>query len=178
MGSAGGAVGLDSHFSAVDIFQDLFADDIASLPGTGDSAVVKQNELLAVLGGQVQVVTDYDYGELTVAMQATQKFVDADLVGNIQMAGGLVEHEQIGLLSKGHGNKDPLALAGRNLGDQLISQIGNGGVGHGVGGNPVVAFAQALETLEVRVSAKQNDLLDGEWQVDVYGLSQTGEPFG
>lgn len=75
-----------------------------------DAAAGEQDEMIAVLSGEGQVVHGRYDGEAEGATQAVDEFEHRLLAADVERRGRLVQQQQRGLLGERAGDADPLAF--------------------------------------------------------------------
>ena len=93
-----------------------------------EAARLEQGDGVGVGGGQVEAVQRGHDGDT----QFPDEFEDVELVADVEVVGGLVEHEQPRLLGQCAGQQHPLAFAAGQLTDPPVPVGGQAGARHGV----------------------------------------------
>src|SRR5690606_39783185 len=89
------AIDLDCFgVNSVDLQQQIRIEYLLGTAGRDDATAIEHYQFGAVAGGQVQVV-QHDDGGCSQAPEHAQQFV---LIADIQVVGGLIEQQVIGLL--------------------------------------------------------------------------------
>src|SRR2546430_3849144 len=127
-----------------------------------DLARAQQQRAVAELGGRVEIVRDEQDRHAALAVQPPQQRRRLGLVAQVEMRGGLVEHEQPRLLGQRPREQRPLALAPRELLERQRSQCERLRRRHGRprGGDVGGVLEEAAR--RVRVTAHQHELFDRE----------------
>src|SRR5262245_59942812 len=102
-------IAVDAQRRAEARLEDLLAQDRLRRSRRHDPPAVEEEDPLGELGGEVEVVEDGHPGEAG-AIRGEEPVEDLDLVGDVEVGGGLVEEEELGLLRERLGEEDPLAL--------------------------------------------------------------------
>src|SRR5690606_9562862 len=100
--------------------QEVGGEYLDGWPVGDDPPVVDHGDSVEVTEHQVEVV---DRGHHR-GVQAVQRVHEPESPGGVEMVGGLVEHEQRGLLGEGSGQDDPVALAAGEAGAGLVATPG------------------------------------------------------
>src|SRR5690606_14388053 len=101
-----------------------------------------------------------------------------ELVVHVEVGGGLVEEEDVGLLDEGLGEEDALLLA---AGERAERAVGEAAEVHGVecGADTVPVFVrEPFEPSVVRCAAEEDELLDREVELERRTLADEREPPG
>ena len=113
----------------------------------------------------VHVVGDEQVGQALVALQALQQHQHLLLDGDVERAGGFVEHQHLGLHDERTGNGQALALAAREGMGVTCQQAGELGLrkAHlGQRGQHLVAPLGGAQAGLVHLEAFAHDFFDGE----------------
>src|SRR5919201_1965520 len=121
--------------------------------------------------GESDVVQHGDHGQIARA----RELADAELVGEVEMRGRLVEQEDVGLLRERHREDDALALAAGELPEGSIREVGRVDVRHGACDRVVIAVGESTEGPRVRRAAERDDLAGREREGRVERLRHQGE---
>src|SRR5438876_4005093 len=143
-------------------FQQPLLEDVDGGADARDLARAQQQQAVAELGGQVEIVRDEQDRHAALAVQPPQQRRRLGLVAQVEMRGGLVEHEQPRLLGQRPREQRPLALAPRELLERQRSQCERLRRRHGRprGGDVGGVLEEAAR--RVRVTAHQHELFDRE----------------
>ena len=87
--------------------------------GGHQTTVIEQDELVAASGGQVEIVQDDDRRRRNGRHQGEQ----LELVPDVEVVGGLVEQQMVGVLGDGPSDERTLPFTAGQLGDEPIGQI-------------------------------------------------------
>lgn len=134
--------------------------------------------MVGVLGCLAEVVQDGQAGKTSIAHFAPDESVDGDGVSDVQVSGGLVENENIGLLGEGPGNGDPHLLAPGQLPHPLAGQVDQIGTLEDLVDDPVVLGRGSEHGALMGGSAHHDDLADAEVEGDDGLLGDDGDPPG
>src|SRR5206468_2299674 len=143
-------------------FQQPLLEDVDGGADARDLARAQQQQAVAQLGGQVQVVRDEQDRHAALAVQAPQQRRRLRLVAQVEMRGGLVEHEEPRLLGQRPREQGALALAARELLERQRSQRERLRRRHGGARGGDVGGVLEEAARRVRVTAHQHELLDRE----------------
>src|SRR5699024_6595846 len=95
-GGAGDGVGHDAGVQGED-FVDHPLGDHGGRGALGvDLAVADRDQVIGVAGGEVQVVQDDADGGAAVTVQVADHVEDLELVGDVEVGGGLVQQQHLG----------------------------------------------------------------------------------
>src|SRR6266850_2546497 len=143
-------------------FQQPLLEDVDGGADARDLARAEQQQPIAQLGGQVEIVRDEQDRHPALAVQSPQQRRRLRLVAQVEMRGGLVEHEEPRLLSQRPREQRALTLAARELLERQRRQRQRLGGRHG-GARRRGVFRVLEEAARcVRVAAHEHELLDGE----------------
>ena len=81
----------------------------------------------------VGVVRDHE-DRVARAVQLAEKFHDDGFVGFVEIAGGLVGEDQLGLIDQGAGDRDALLLAAGELRGEMREAVAEADATQGFGG--------------------------------------------
>ena len=95
-------------------------------------------------------------------LQRLQKLQHLQLVGHVQVGGGLVQKDEARVLGERHGDPGPLALAAGKRVDGALGQAVQVRDGKGPVDDAPIIVGQASEAPLVRVAAKGYQLAHGE----------------
>ena len=99
----------EPHIHIKGVLDDLRGDDLPA-SGVGYHTFFQEEELVAEGQRLVQIMEGRENGDVLFLGRFPGLFDDELLVGNVQIAGGLIENHQLGYLGHGPGNGDFLAL--------------------------------------------------------------------
>ena len=99
----------------VDSAEVLLVDDLVGSTDGEDGPLVHHDDVIGVLGGDVDVVADHDDEDLLVDGEVLEHLGDVELVPDVQVGGGLVQQQDLGLLHESPGEHDLLVLSGGEL---------------------------------------------------------------
>ena len=143
----------------------------------GDLAAGGQEQQpVAHLGGEVQVVGDEQDRDAALAVQSAQQGGRLRLVPEIEVGRRLVEDEEPRLLGERPRHRRALALAAAQAVEPLRGELEHAGRLHrGAGALPV---GRALEVAlgRVRIAPHQDQLLDRERELGRHALRDHGDP--
>lgn len=159
---------------AEDAGQQLGGQDGVRGPGGDDPAAVDDMDQVAVQGGQIQVVQGGEHGQAAVADQGE----DFQLVGDVEVVGGLVEHEDPGLLGEGAGDQDALPLAAGEAEEAAFGQVSRADPRQRLVAEAAVLVGCPGHRSLVRQTSHGHDLGDGEVEFGDRVLRKCGQSPG
>src|SRR5213594_2570401 len=106
----------------IDRLQHLLAYDLVGRSYPKDLTIVQQEQPIAVLGGEVQIVRNKDNGQPILGVQAPEDRADIELVAQVEEDGRLVEQQDPGCLRQRTGDDGPLAFPIGDLADRPTGQ--------------------------------------------------------
>lgn len=133
-----------------------------------DPAVRDHVQEVAVGGGEIQVVERRQHGEAARPDQGE----DVQLVGDVEVVGGLVEDEDLGSLGESAGDEDALFLAAGQGQEPAVGEMGDARAVHGSGADRPVVGGRPVP---VRVPSHADDFGDGEVELGGGLLRQRGQ---
>lgn len=77
----------------------------------GDPPLLHHHEVIGVAQGEIQIVDDHGDGLALAAVQVAHEGHEVVAGADIQIGGGLVQHDEVGVLGERAGQMRPLALA-------------------------------------------------------------------
>ncbi|BDZ64965.1 hypothetical protein GCM10025877_19030 [Agromyces mangrovi Wang et al. 2018] len=89
-----------------------------------DDQAVGDGDAPIAAGGQVVVVGDDDEGDAALALQAEEDVLDLGAGRGVEVAGGLVGEDHIGVVDEGARDDDALLLAAREVGGLVLRLVG------------------------------------------------------
>ncbi len=132
---------------------------------------MQQHHLVAVAGGQVEVVQDHDGGDAECAHEL-QHLV---LVPDVEVVGGFVEQQVVGALCQRTRDEHPLLLAAGQPGDDAVGEVPGTHLRQSCGRELVIRDRVALERPKVGRSSQQDRLGHRQRDVGVLVLGDDGE---
>ncbi|OLL89037.1 Macrophage infectivity potentiator-related protein [Pseudonocardia sp. Ae356_Ps1] len=123
-----------------------------------DAARGQHGDQVGVLGGVVEGVQRGDDGDPEVPGQPQ----DSELVTGVEVVGGLIEHQDPGLLGQRTGEEHPLAFPAGQLRQRTGGERGTAGALQRVGDDGGVAGAGTPERAQVRGATEHHGLPRGE----------------
>ena len=97
----------------------------------GNFTAVHQQNGVGIVQSQIQIVQNHNYG-FALAVQLLHQIHNVQLMVDVQIGGGFVQHQELCVLSQCHGNEGSLSFAARQIAETLISQIRHSCRFHGV----------------------------------------------
>jgi len=155
-------VGDDPASESEHIVHEGLGDHVVRRAGGDEGAGAHRDEVVAVAGGLVEVVEHEHDGALVALVEVDEQVEDVDLVGEVEVGGGLVEQHEVGALGECHGDPDALALpAGEFVDGSFGERDGRGGA-HCVGDDGFVGRGPLSEPLLVGVAATGDKVRYGD----------------
>src|SRR5690606_36891854 len=124
---AGDGVGGDQGVQREDLLDHGRGDHVGGRALGVDGAAADGNEVVGVAGGELEVVEHDRDGGAAAAIQLSHHVEDLELVGDVEIGGGLVQQQHLGALGEGH--RDPYALAlpaGELVAQAVLERVGAG----------------------------------------------------
>jgi len=88
-----------------------------------DLALTHQRELIAISGGEIEIVEDAQDRQISIPGKAKREIEHGQLMGEIEVSRGFVEEQDSGLLGQGARQQETLALTARDLANSSISEV-------------------------------------------------------
>src|ERR1043166_6050318 len=82
---------------------------------TDNSAIAQQNQSIKVTSCKIQIVNRSDHSKAPRTIQSRDQVEDFSLTRDVQLAGRLVQQENLRFLCQSHSNDDALAFASAQL---------------------------------------------------------------
>jgi len=114
---------IDLSIHEEDIAHVLRSDDIRAAPDADDLALLHQDYLVAVSGGQHEVVGHNDDEDLLLVHKLSHEVHQVELVVDVEMQGRLVQKHDVGLLHEGPGDHHPSELSAAELVDVPVYEV-------------------------------------------------------
>ncbi|GAB2817508.1 hypothetical protein GCM10027073_56570 [Streptomyces chlorus] len=140
--------------------------------GSDDPSTVDDVDEVAVERGEVEVVQRGEHGQPAGAYQGQ----DLQLLSDVQVVGGFVQHQHLRLLSERAGDQDPLLLTAGEREESAVGQMTGADSLQGGATRPPVLVGGTGHRLLVRQPAHGHDLGHGEVELRGRFLRQGGEP--
>lgn len=105
----------DIRFDAVHVMDDIGSDHILRLPVGVDLPFAEHDHPVREPGRDVEVVADDENDDASPVGDVPEESHRVDLMIDIQVGRGLVEHQELRLLGEASGDHHPLMLAGGEL---------------------------------------------------------------
>ena len=96
------------------------------------TAAVHQEDLIGILGGQIQFMGDHNYGVAVVRREAAKSIQEAHLRGDVEMQRGLVKQQKQRPLRQGASKNYPLLFSAGELVHPAIAELGGADLEEGV----------------------------------------------
>jgi len=90
-----------------------------------DAPIAHERELIAIGGGEVEIVEDAENRQVALPGQAQHEIEDDQLMREIQMSRGLVEEQDGRLLGERARQKQTLPLSARDLTGAPVDKVGS-----------------------------------------------------
>lgn len=113
-----------------------------------------------------------------VAVERLQKLQHLQLVGHVQVGGGLVQKDEARVLGERHGDPGALALAAGKGVDGARGEVAQMRDGKGPVDDALIVVGQAPEALLVRIAAQRHQLAHSEPRRRLGRLGQQRHPAG
>ena len=84
-------------------------------PWAGDPPLLHHHEVVGVAQGEIQIVDDHGDGLALATVQVAHEGHEVVAGADVQIGGGLVKHDEVGVLGERAGQMRPLALAAGEL---------------------------------------------------------------
>ena len=127
--------------------------------------MIQQQDLIAVLARQIQIVRDQYDGQPSLPIQPLNDTSNIQLMMEIQKCRGFIQQQDLRFLHQRPGNHRPLSFPTRHFGHQAISEMCNIKLFHGVlCHRPILGIfpMPSSPTLMMRRPAHQHHLGDGK----------------
>src|SRR5215218_6953108 len=152
----------DAHVDVEHLADERLGDDLRRRAGGDDRSPAERDDLVGVACGLVEVVQDHEDRASVAGVELGDQLQDGELVGEVEIGGGLVEQQQVGLLGERHRDPCALALPAGQLVDEPPGEVaGGGGFERAREGGFVFAAPAPQEPL-VGVAALGDELAHGE----------------
>src|SRR2546429_559947 len=96
------------------------------------TAAVHQKDLVGIFGGEIQFVGYHDYGVAAVRTKAAKGIQEADLRGDVEVQGGLVEQQKQRPLREGASEDHALLFSAGELVHPAITELGGADLQEGI----------------------------------------------
>ena len=96
------------------------------------TAAVHQEDLVGILGGEIQFMGDHNYGVAVVRREAAKSIQEAHLRGDVEMQRGLVEQQKQRPLRQGARENHPLLFSAGELVHPAITELSGADLNEGV----------------------------------------------
>ncbi len=113
----------DLRIHEEDIAHVLRGDDIGAAAYADDLALLHQDDLVAVSGGEHEVMGHYDDEDLLLVHELSHEVHQIELVVDVEMQGRLVQKHDVGLLHEGSGDHHPSELSAAELVDVPVDEV-------------------------------------------------------
>lgn len=142
----------------------------------GHLPFLQHHHPVAVGKGQGQVVEHHHHG-FAHAVDLPHQLHHLEFLADVQIGGGLVQKQHLGVLGQGHGQVHPLPFPAGELGKFLFRKPGGAGGLHGPGDLFPVGLGQVPAKAQVGIAAVGHQLPCPNGG-DVPGLGQDGRQAG
>src|SRR6266545_4675135 len=176
--SARGGVLVHQDPAAVHRFQHRLLQHVFRGAEPHRRASREEEQAVGDLGGQVEIVGDDENAQSLVPVETSQERHTLRLVAQVEMRGGLVEHEESRLLGERPREDDALALASGEAFERLARESLDPGEGHGLSRDALVLPALEKARGSMREASHEDELLDGERKSLRDVLGHHGNPAG
>jgi hypothetical protein len=131
--------------------------------------------LVGVHRRQVDVVGDHDHGYRLLPFQGLHQVHQAQLVGEIQRCGRLVQEDDVRPLAQRPRNRSPLLFPAAELVELSIGEVLHPGRGHCPAGGLEIRCARNAQDVLVRGAPQQNGFLHCERKTHLQRLGDIGD---
>lgn len=97
---------------------------LVELGGVGDDEAVAEDDGAAGVAGDVLVVGDEDDGDALLLVELPEEADDLAAGAAVEVASGLVAHEDVGVVDQGPGDGDTLLLTAGELAGMVMQAVG------------------------------------------------------
>src|SRR5206468_2611967 len=111
------------------LFQQFALVNVYGRTDTQAASALHQDDLIGILGGEIQLVRHDDNGVTICRGEAAKSVEQTDLRGDIEMESGLIKQQKQRLLSQSSGENDPLLFAAGDLIHPAIAEISGANLG-------------------------------------------------
>lgn len=119
----------------------------------------EEYQLVVYLGSQIEVM-QYDDGGCFDGLDEVEQ---GELMVDVKVIGGFVKKEMVGLLGNGLSDEYLLMFFVRQLGDELVSQVGEVGMGQGFFDDVVICSVFVFYEGLVWQLIEGNGVLNCQW---------------
>ena len=137
---------------SVDGFENVWLQYIANRPGTGDSLLVQEHDIVAVTPRQVEVVKHDNGGE----RERSDQLKDVMLKADIEMVGRFVEQENRCALRQATGNRHALAFPTGKLSQSTAGKVEPADLGERIGNDGPIVRRKGLMIVAMRCPAEKD----------------------
>ena len=139
----------------------------------GDPPLPHHHEVIGVAQGKIQIVDDHSNGLALAAVQVAHEGHEVVAGADIQIGGGLVQHDEVGVLGECAGHMGTLTLAARKLVQVMIAEDRDPGPFHGGFHGRAIGRPESAAPPQVRMAAAGHQSLHGHGR-HAGGLGQHG----
>ncbi len=96
------------------------------------TAAVHQEDLVGILGGEIQFMGDHNYGVVVVRRKAAKSIEEAHLRGDVEMQRGLVQQQKQRPLRQRASENHPLLFSAGEVVHPAIPELGGADLNQGI----------------------------------------------